>query len=484
MTIRRIQQAVAALLAVLLVLTGAPIVDAAPAADEVRTDTITGTITGGQFLEIWLDLEVSTPNADVTVLATWDSSDLGGVGVFILSPENVSNVQSGGRARENNIATGNPLESFRGSANQQEARFNASSALYKLVIYNESAADRTFTITSTNATIVGNNDLVSDPNAPSADEEGDAEGDEAGAEGEEDEAEDTAESAADATPEPVEEAAPDAAADDATGDGATEDGATEDGATEDGATEDGATEDGATEDGATEDDATETEDDTDADEEGAAMASGEVRAEELAGSLPNRDDQHFLGLEPSERDGTIELTIAFEPQDNDELARRLNFWVLDNRGFERFGNGESLSTVAIAAGSSNIDTADNERVANFRSVGFGPYTVIVYNSSNIPATYTLTASGAMIVDDAGQTDTAKEAIEASDETDADENGADDDSTADDSTATDTAAAPAATTATTASTSTTAATEGGRVYRTERGLDLRDRSRRLWRYSTL
>ena len=143
----------------------------------------------------------------------------------------------------------------------------------------------------------------------------------------------------------------------------------------------------------------------------AAVPAGPVRAETMQGSLPEQFSQHFLGLEPTERDGEVTLVMTYDPQDNTELARRINFWVLDDAGFKRFQAGDSASTVALAAGSKfflDPDTS-NKRSATFKSTGFGPYTVIVQNNSRVPATYDLTATGGILLDDSGQTITAQQA---------------------------------------------------------------------------
>ncbi len=166
---------------------------------------------------------------------------------------------------------------------------------------------------------------------------------------------------------------------------------------------------------------------------------GVVTADTLEGELNEKDAQHFLSLTPEQKDGIVTLTISYEPSDSQELARRLNFWVLDPEGFNRFLSGDSLSSVAMAAGSSTIDTEPNERAANFRSVGFTDYTVIVYNTSNVPGSYTLVAEGALLKDDSGQTLTAQEAAVVETAPTAD---ADSEATADDGEAAPAAAAPA------------------------------------------
>jgi hypothetical protein len=95
---------------------------------------------------------------------------LDGVGFFILDEPGVATVAGGGRARDNNIAAGNPVQPFRGAPNQQEANFRATAPMYKLIIFNESPNDAIFTMEATNAYIVGENENVSDPNAAMADD--------------------------------------------------------------------------------------------------------------------------------------------------------------------------------------------------------------------------------------------------------------------------------------------------------------------------
>ena len=404
----RLQQLLAGLVIAALVVTSIATAAMAAPVQQVRAQTVTGTIPGGQFAEIWLGMEIIQPG-QTTVTATWDRSDLGGIGFFILNAENVASVTSGGRARDNNVAAGSQVEAFRGAPNQQEASIRATSTDYTLVVFNESQQDAIFTLTADNAYITDGSGNVTDPNAVVVDEDA--------ADGE------------DATDD-------EAATDEATTDEAAADEAAADEAATDDAAADDVAVDAAAPVAATID-ATDAVTSTTPADATAVNSSGVVKAGELEGELPEQDDQHYLGLEVAERDGSITLSLTYDPQDSTELARRLNFWVLDERGFEQYQGGDSLSKIAIAAGSSNVDTAANERVANFKAVGFGPYTVIVYNSSNIPATYTLAVSGGTLVDDSGQTLTAQEAVAVAPV--ADEEEADTDTATTDASDTDTAA---------------------------------------------
>ena len=131
----------------------------------------------------------------------------------------------------------------------------------------------------------------------------------------------------------------------------------------------------------------------------------------LSGDLPNQDDQHFLGLQPDGSDVQMTLRLTFDPQDNSELARRLNFWVLTAEGLQQIVNGSAeASDIAIAAGNRVFRGQNNERVASFRSSGTGAFTVIVYNNATVPGSYNLTVEGGTLIDDAAQTKEGKAGI--------------------------------------------------------------------------
>src|SRR5262249_2175382 len=96
-----------------------------------------------------------------------------------------------------------------------------------------------------------------------------------------------------------------------------------------------------------------------------------------------------------------------------EVVRGVNCWVLDADGFKRYTDATTnvvLSEIAIAAGSGAPGLAANQRQAKFTASGFGPYTVIVYNNSTVPATYDLVAEGATLTDDSQQSTTAQQAV--------------------------------------------------------------------------
>lgn len=395
-----------------------PVLMAAPVAQTLEAEAVAGVLTGGEFDKIWLKI---TPNGNgnVEVTTDWDRNfpEGNGLGFYILNSDGLARVLSGSQdLQEANLSAGS-RPSPSSPDNRLGAILQASGGEYTIVLFNDSAADASFTLEVTNATISDDSDQVTDVNAtPTAAVDEDAEAEEG----------DAAESdAADATetPAPV----------------ATE--------------EVTATATPAATTAPAEATPAATSTTTSTLPANVTVANGEVRAPELKGELVTQNEQHYFDLIPSERDGEVTITLSFDPQDSSELARRMNFWVLDMAGFNSYADATSdvvLSEIAIAAGSGAPGLMANQRQAKFTASGLGPYVVIVYNNSTVPGTYYLNVDGGMLVDDSAQSMTAQEAQGVGTST----SGSTTTAAADDADADESADAPAATTA-------PAATSGGR-----------------------
>lgn len=339
----------------------------APLAQVVRAQQVKGAIKGGQFAKIWLGLEPETPGAQITVTSDWDRDNptQNGVGFFVLDATGLTKAQAGEALNTIALAAGNPKFVVTAPSNQLGASINATgTAKYTIVVYNDSASDANFTLNATNAFIVDDSNQVTNPNAAAATTVGGSTT-----------VTNTTTTTNTATPAAATPAATVAATVATTTTTAAATATTAPVA--------------------------------------AVGTPGVVKAAQLSGDLPNQNDQHFLGLQPNERDATITLRLTFDPQDSSELARRLNFWVLNQSGFAQFQGGSNASDVAIAAGSRDVDSQVNERVAHFKAVGLGNYTVIVYNNSRVPGSYTLSVEGGLLIDDSGQTRNAKQATTVS-----------------------------------------------------------------------
>ena len=132
------------------------------------------------------------------------------------------------------------------------------------------------------------------------------------------------------------------------------------------------------------------------------QTSGTARATSVSGSLLPAG-YHYLGLEPTLRDGTVVLTIALEPADEEDLRGAINFLVLTDDGLRRVLAGADPFDLDIAASAPlQFDPIGNKYQAVFNASGKGPYTVIVYNSGGKIGGYTLTALNSVLLDDASQ----------------------------------------------------------------------------------
>src|SRR5690242_8496107 len=76
------------------------------------------------------------------------------------------------------------------------------------------------------------------------------------------------------------------------------------------------------------------------------LASGS----QLSGQLPYQHSAHYFGLETTQRDATIALTLAYDPQDNPNLRGFVNFMVLTEDGLRRYLAGADAQSLNIASG--------------------------------------------------------------------------------------------------------------------------------------
>jgi hypothetical protein len=126
------------------------------------------------------------------------------------------------------------------------------------------------------------------------------------------------------------------------------------------------------------------------------------RAISVGGSL-QADQYHYLGLESVFRDGTVILTLSFDPVNDDEVKGGVNFIVLTEDGLRRVLAGEDPEAVAAFGGSPlDFDPIGNKKQSIFQVSGRGAYTVIVFNASSKDVSYTLTATNGVLLDDASQ----------------------------------------------------------------------------------
>jgi hypothetical protein len=135
----------------------------------------------------------------------------------------------------------------------------------------------------------------------------------------------------------------------------------------------------------------------------AALSNAEVRATELRGLLPHQFDRHYFGLEALQPNGGFAVTLMVEPA-TALVEDTVNFVVLTEDGLNKFLAGADPLTVKTAMGTPLLfDQLDNRLTALVPGHQSDGYTVMVYNNSKLPVTYTLRVEGGFLRDDAGQT---------------------------------------------------------------------------------
>jgi hypothetical protein len=129
-----------------------------------------------------------------------------------------------------------------------------------------------------------------------------------------------------------------------------------------------------------------------------------VRPAAVQGALTTPYAQNYLGLTPNVSGGNVTLLLDVNPKDNEALQGNVNLWVLDADGLRRVIAGTPPDQLSLASGA-RVESGPNEGKyrADFTPVGRNPYTVIVFNATEIPATYTLQVIGGGLEDTLGQT---------------------------------------------------------------------------------
>ena len=140
-----------------------------------------------------------------------------------------------------------------------------------------------------------------------------------------------------------------------------------------------------------------------------AIAVGEpelanVRPAAVQGALDTPYAQDYLGLTPNISNGNVTLLLDVDPKDVEALHGKVNFWVLDADGLRRVIAGTPPDQLSLASGT-RLASGINEGKyrADFTAVGRNPYTVIVFNATEIPASYKLQVIGGGLEDTLGQT---------------------------------------------------------------------------------
>ncbi len=298
-----------------------------------------------QFAKHYLGLRPIDPSSSMEVTLTYDPADARSFGFYIFDEAATAEIVQGGK-RLNQVSNVAAL-SASGAGNSLTAVIAKPVGKFTIVVYNDSTRPVRYELRVKNGLIRDDGGQVKDLNAPATEEE----------------------EAAPATQEPTEAPtqAPTAA----------------------------------------EEEATPAPTATPTPAPAPATQKVVIRASKLSGELPERFDQHYLGLIPLDRGRRVVITMTYDPQDQQALDQGLNFYVLDQNALNKvLFQGARPELVNVAAGNpvkAPVKTRQAELVPPLGEA----YTIVVSNGSNVPAVYHLEVDNGVLVDDAGQTMEAK-----------------------------------------------------------------------------
>ena len=139
-----------------------------------------------------------------------------------------------------------------------------------------------------------------------------------------------------------------------------------------------------------------------------------VRAESLQGELNDQFAKHYFDLSVSDINKRVDITITYDPQDQQKLDNGFNFYAYTSDQFQRLLLERLAPNRAENTASGSQTTKDGMKVlqATINSP-FKIYTLIVGNDSTVPVSYTLSVKNSVLVDSSGQSNTAKARMTAS-----------------------------------------------------------------------
>ncbi|HRJ41290.1 MAG: fasciclin domain-containing protein [Caldilineaceae bacterium] len=121
----------------------------------------------------------------------------------------------------------------------------------------------------------------------------------------------------------------------------------------------------------------------------------------VTGSLTHQYSRHVLIVRAWDRYQPLILLLEYSPQERWELDDRSGFFVFDQKGYDRYQQGEIPGSVAVAAGD-RLPGEGRRLQATIGTPFPGPLYVMVYNDSPLPMGYTLRATNGGFYDSQGQ----------------------------------------------------------------------------------
>ena len=134
-----------------------------------------------------------------------------------------------------------------------------------------------------------------------------------------------------------------------------------------------------------------------------AVTTNAVRSAWVQGELNEQFAKHYLGLEVIDTGLPVTIKMEYDPQDNRQIDDDSGFYVFKQSGFDRYVNAAPPSESAFATSSLDAMEGTKRKVAEIGINDVGEVvTLVTYNDTTMPFSYTLTGENVLFLDDSGE----------------------------------------------------------------------------------
>ncbi len=133
------------------------------------------------------------------------------------------------------------------------------------------------------------------------------------------------------------------------------------------------------------------------------VTTGAVRSTWVQGELNEQFAKHYLGLEVIDTGRPVTIKMEYGPQDSRQIDDGSGFYVFKQVGFDRYVNAVPPSESAFATSSMDSMGGMKRKVAEIGINDVGEIvTLVTYNDTTMPFSYTLTGENVLFLDDSGE----------------------------------------------------------------------------------
>lgn len=133
------------------------------------------------------------------------------------------------------------------------------------------------------------------------------------------------------------------------------------------------------------------------------VTTSAVRSTWVQGELNEQFAKHYLGLEVIDTGRPVTIKMEYDPQDSQQIDDSSGFYVFKQAGFDRYVNAAPPSESAFATGSLDSMEGMKRKVVEIGVNDVGEIvTLVTYNDTTMPFSYTLTGENVLFLDDSGE----------------------------------------------------------------------------------